>query len=102
MKNRTDATPLPGIPGTRASQRVGPVSSAPSAIDELARARGAGVAAGLGALVRGPQPGTAAIATAAAATTLRTSGAIGTRDEIAGRYLTVPCRKLAAVLASKR
>src|SRR4029077_6115390 len=33
---------------------------------------------------------------------LRTSGAIGTRDEIAGRYLTVPCRKLAAVLASKR
>src|SRR6266436_5562456 len=70
MKNRTDATPLPGILGTRASQRVGPVSSAPSAIDELAWARGAGVAAGLGALARGPQPGTAAIVTAAAATTV--------------------------------
>src|ERR1700722_14297750 len=33
---------------------------------------------------------------------LRTSGAIGTRDEIAGRHLTAPCRKLAAALASKR
>src|SRR5215475_6357140 len=70
MKNRTNATPPAGMPGTRACQRTGPVSSAPSGIDELTRAARTGVAAELGGLARGPQPGTAAIATAAVAITV--------------------------------